>query len=66
MRILMVHLLRQFFHPLSGGVRVLADATSEAFKSRATLHLENLALRQQLGVKEKNGVRRTFNLTTLS
>jgi putative transposase len=33
---------------------MLATAASTAFKSRATLHLENLALRHQLGVLRRS------------
>src|ERR1700687_4223144 len=37
-----------------GALHILAAAASAAFKSRATLHLENLALRHQLGVLRRS------------
>jgi len=37
-----------------GSLQVLAAAASATFKSRATLHLENLALRHQLGVLRRS------------
>jgi putative transposase len=43
-------------HPSSGFsvLRVLVGTASAAFKSRAALHLENLALRHQLGVLQRS------------
>src|SRR5712692_5251743 len=41
--------LRQFLHLAVSALHVLAAAASAAFRSRATLHLENRALRHQLG-----------------
>ena len=46
--------LRQFLPLALGAVHVLAAAASTAFKSQATLQLENLALRQQLGVLHRS------------
>ena len=45
-----LRLLRQFLHVTFSAVRVLAATASAAFKSQAALHLENLALRHQIGV----------------
>src|SRR3981189_246183 len=45
-----LRVLRQFLRLTLSALHVLVAAASSAFKSRATLHLENLALRHQLGV----------------
>src|SRR5260370_28254562 len=50
MRTWSLRLLRQLFRLALSALHVLAAAASAAFKSRATLHLENLALRHQLSV----------------
>ena len=50
MRIWSLRLLSQLLGLALSALHVLAAAASGAFKSRATLHLENLALRHQLGV----------------
>ncbi len=48
-------LLIRYFHDLALSVlRVLGDAISATLKSRAALHLENLALRHQLGVLQRS------------
>jgi len=44
----------KFFRLALSALHVLALAVSAAFKSRATLHLENLALRHQLGVLRRS------------
>src|SRR5215813_15155699 len=49
-----LRLLRHLFRLALIALHVLADAASAAFKSRATLHLENLALRHQLGVLRRS------------
>jgi putative transposase len=54
MRTLSLRVLRQFLHLALGALHVLAVAASAAFRSRATLHLENLALRHQLGVLRRS------------
>ena len=46
--------LHQFLHPALSLLHLLAAAVSVAFKSRATLQLENLALRHQLGVLRRS------------
>src|SRR5678809_1180609 len=46
--------LHQFLRPALSVLHVLAVALSVAFKSRATLQLENLALRHQLGVLRRS------------
>src|SRR5260370_20831354 len=46
--------LRQFLHLAVSALHVLAAAASAAFRSRATLHLENLALRHQLSVLRRS------------
>src|SRR6266852_4756998 len=46
--------LRQFLHLALSALHMLAAAASAAFKSRAALHLENLALRHQLGVLRRS------------
>src|SRR5260370_37200036 len=47
-------LVRPFFHLALSALHVLAAALSAAFKSRAALPLENLALRHQLGVLRRS------------
>ena len=54
MRTWSLRLLRQFFRLALSALHVLAAAASAAFKSRATLQLENLALRHQLGVLRRS------------
>src|SRR6266403_1697974 len=54
MRTWSLGLARQFLHLALSAVRVLATATSAVFKSQAALHLENLALRHQLGVLRRS------------
>src|ERR1700730_17248834 len=62
MRTWSLRVLRQVFRRLAGclpglalsALHVLAAAVSAAFKSRARLHLENLALRHQLGVLRRS------------
>ena len=54
MRTWSLRLFRQLFRLALSALHVLADAASAAFKSRATLHLENLALRHQLGVLRRS------------
>src|SRR6476646_1403229 len=49
-----LHFLRQFLDLALSAFRVLAAAASVAFKSQAALHLENLALRHQLGVLRRS------------
>ena len=46
--------LYQLFCLTLSGLHVVAAAASAAFKSRATLHMENLALRHQLGVLRRS------------
>src|SRR5262245_978384 len=46
--------LRQTCRLALSALQILAVAVSAAFKSRATLHLENLALRHQLGVMRRS------------
>src|ERR1035437_8803793 len=54
MRTWILRLLRQLIRITRGALHILATAASAAFKSRATLHLENLALRHQLGVLRRS------------
>src|SRR3979409_1394149 len=54
MRSWSLRLLRQFLDLALSALRVLAAAASVAFKSQAALHLENLALRHQLGVLRRS------------
>ena len=54
MRTWSLRVLRQLLHLALSALHVLAVAASAAFRSRATLHLENLALRQQLGVLRRS------------
>src|SRR4030088_1875768 len=49
-----LRVLQQFLRLALSALHVLAAAASAAFKSRATLHLENLALRHQLGVLRRS------------
>ena len=49
MRTWSLRVLRQSLRPALSALHVLAAAASTAFKSRAALHLENLALRHQFG-----------------
>ena len=49
-----LRLLNQLLGLTLSALRVLAAAASAAFKSRATLHLENLALRHQLSVLRRS------------
>jgi len=46
--------LHQFFRLALSALHVVAASASAAFKSRATLHLENLALRHQLSVLRRS------------
>ena len=46
--------LHQFLHLALSALHLLAAAASAAFQSRATLQLENLALRHQLGVLRRS------------
>ena len=54
MRTWSLRLLRQFLHLALSALHVSAAAVSSALKSRATLQLENLALRHQLGVLRRS------------
>ena len=54
MRTWSLRLLRQLFRLALSGLHVFAAATPAAFKSRAALQLENLALRHQLGVLRRS------------
>ena len=54
MRTWSLRVLRQFVHLALSALQVLATAASAAFKSRATLQVENLALRHQLGVLRRS------------
>src|ERR1017187_8864387 len=54
MRTWSLPLLCQVLRLARGALHILAAAASAAFKSRATLHLENLALRHQLGVLRRS------------
>jgi putative transposase len=49
-----LRLIRYFLQLTLSVLRVLGDAASATFKSRAALHLENLALRHQLGVMQRS------------
>ena len=49
-----MRVLRQSFRLAFSVLHVLAAAASAAFKTRAALHLENLALRRQLGVLHRS------------
>jgi hypothetical protein len=54
MRTWSLRLLHQFLHLALNALHVSAAAVSSALKSRATLQLENLALRHQLGVLRRS------------
>src|SRR4030095_5479514 len=54
MRTWSLSLLRQFLHLALSALHLSAAAVSSALKSRATLQLENLALRHQLGVLRRS------------
>jgi hypothetical protein len=54
MRTWSLRVLRQSLRLALNTLHVLAAAASAAFKSRAALHLENLALRHQLGVLHRS------------
>src|ERR1035438_10523479 len=54
MRTCSLPLLSQVLRLALGALHILAAAASAAFRSRATLHLENLALRYQLGVLRRS------------
>src|SRR5260370_35054684 len=54
MRTWSLRLLRQLFRLALSALHMLATAASAAFKSRATLQLENLALRHQLSVLRRS------------
>jgi hypothetical protein len=54
MRTWSLRVLRQFLRLALSALHVLAAAASAVFKSRAALHLENLALRHQLGVGHRS------------
>jgi hypothetical protein len=49
-----LRVLNQFFCLALSALQVLAASASAAFKSRAALQLENLALRHQLGVLRRS------------
>src|SRR5881394_678502 len=54
MRTLSLRVLHKFFRSALSALHVFAASASAAFKSRATLQLENLALRHQLGVLRRS------------
>src|SRR5260370_16356059 len=54
MRTWSLRLLYQLFCIALSALHMLATAASAGFKSRATLHLENLALRHQLSVLRRS------------
>ena len=54
MRIWSLRVLRPSLHLVLATLQVLVAAASASFKSRAALHLENLALRRQLGVLQRS------------
>src|SRR5215831_2823839 len=54
MRIWSLRALRQFLSLALSALHLLAAAWSAALKSRATLQLENVALRHQLGVLRRS------------
>src|SRR6201993_2648049 len=54
MRTWNLRLLRQLFRLAFSALHMLATAASAAFKSRATLQLENLALRHQLSALHRS------------
>ena len=47
-------MFREFLSLVLATLHVMADAACAAFKSRAVLQLENLALRHQLGVLRRS------------
>src|SRR5258708_26377599 len=61
MRTWSLRLLRQLFRLALSALHMLATAGSAVFKSRTTLHLENLALRPQLGVLRRSVKRPKLN-----
>ena len=61
MRTWSLHVLRQSLSLALSTVHVVAAAVSATFKSRAALHLENLALRHQLGVLNRSVKRPKLN-----
>ena len=54
MRIWKLRVLRQTLRLVLGILHLLVATTSAVFKSRSALHLENLALRHQLGVQRRS------------
>jgi len=54
MRTWILRLLRPFLDLALTALKVFAFTASAAFKSRAVLHLENLALRHQIGVLRRS------------
>src|SRR6266849_9526671 len=60
MRTWSLRVLCQVFRLALSALHMLAAAASAAFKSRAALHLENLALRHQLGVLRRSVKRPTL------
>src|SRR5436190_19883478 len=54
MRTWSLRIVQQFFRLAFSALHVVAAGASAALKSRATLHLENLALRHQLGVLRRS------------
>src|SRR5258705_6000604 len=54
MRTWSLRVLCQFLRLTLRALHVLAAAASAAFKSRATLQLENMALRHQLGILRRS------------
>src|SRR5512132_925987 len=61
MRTWSLRVLLQFLRLALSTLHVVAAAVSATFKSRATLHLENLALRHQLGVLHRSVKRPKLN-----
>src|SRR6266481_3562310 len=57
MRTWSLQVLRQVFRLVLRALQVLAAVASSAFKSRATLRLENLALRHHLGILRRSAKR---------
>ncbi|MCI0362839.1 MAG: hypothetical protein L0219_03095, partial [Phycisphaerales bacterium] len=54
MRTCSLRIICQFFQPALNALRVLLAAASATFRSWAALHLENLALRHQIGVLQRS------------
>src|SRR3954454_376608 len=54
MRTWSLRIVQQFFRLAFSALHVLAAGASAALKSRATLHLEDLALRHNLGVLRRS------------